>query len=115
MNFCSPRTPPFSSEEEVEENDIRHSYISPELSLHKASKGHSKDNVPRFAYRSDINMPEDEVDLKPSRSRSTKANYVGSIWGKAKNMWHSWGRRNCLIKIGKLKQMNRVRELKNNI
>ncbi|XP_026524656.1 zinc finger protein DZIP1 [Notechis scutatus] len=61
-------TPPFSSEEEVEENDIRHSYISPELSLHKASKGHSKDSLPRFAYGSDVNIPEDEVDLKPSRS-----------------------------------------------
>ncbi|XP_039193592.1 zinc finger protein DZIP1 isoform X3 [Crotalus tigris] len=67
----STETPPFSSEEEVEENHIRHSYISPELSLHKASKGHSKDNLPRFAYRSDINIPEDEVDLKPSRSRSS--------------------------------------------
>ncbi|XP_032082632.1 zinc finger protein DZIP1 isoform X2 [Thamnophis elegans] len=61
-------TSPFSSEEEVEENDIRHSYISPELALHKASKDHSKDNLPRFAYRSDVNIPEDEVDLKPSRS-----------------------------------------------
>ncbi|XP_034273485.2 cilium assembly protein DZIP1 isoform X2 [Pantherophis guttatus] len=64
-------TPPFSSEEEVEDNDIRHSYISPELSLHKASKSHNKDNLTRFAYRSDVNIPEDEVDLKPSRSRSS--------------------------------------------
>ncbi|XP_058042243.1 cilium assembly protein DZIP1-like [Ahaetulla prasina] len=61
----------FSSEEEVEDNDIRHSYISPELSLHKAPKGHSKDNLPKFAYRSDVNIPENEVDLKPSRSKSS--------------------------------------------
>ncbi|ETE70310.1 Zinc finger protein DZIP1, partial [Ophiophagus hannah] len=62
FNLSGIKTPPFSSEEEVEENDIRHSYISPELSLHKASKGHSKDNLPRFAYRSDVNIPEDEFN-----------------------------------------------------
>ncbi|KAM6446479.1 cilium assembly protein DZIP1 isoform 6-T6 [Liasis olivaceus] len=61
-------TPPFSSEEEVEEDDIMQSYISPELSLHKASKCNSKDNLSRFANQSDVNFPEDEVELKPSRS-----------------------------------------------
>ncbi|XP_063160717.1 cilium assembly protein DZIP1 [Candoia aspera] len=61
-------TPPFSSEEEVEEDNIMQSYISPELSLHKTSKCKSKDSLPRFANQNDANFPENEVELEPSRS-----------------------------------------------
>ncbi|XP_070607593.1 cilium assembly protein DZIP1-like [Erythrolamprus reginae] len=46
---------PFSSEEEVKDDE--------------ASKGHSKDNLPSCSYQS-INIPEDEVHLKPSTSRT---------------------------------------------
>ncbi|XP_060625470.2 cilium assembly protein DZIP1 isoform X1 [Anolis sagrei] len=70
----SVATPPFSSEEELEEDNIMQSYISPELSQRKAAKSNSKGSLPRFAGRDDVNSSEeDEVeeikpDLQPSKN-----------------------------------------------
>ncbi|XP_062983472.1 cilium assembly protein DZIP1 [Elgaria multicarinata webbii] len=67
-------TSPFSSEDEVEEDDIMQSYISPELSQPKAPKSNSKGSLSRFASQSDVNSPEEDevekigVNLKPSKS-----------------------------------------------
>ncbi|XP_053166113.1 cilium assembly protein DZIP1 isoform X2 [Hemicordylus capensis] len=75
---ASITTPPFSSEEEVEDNDIMHSYISPELSQPKPSKSGSKINLSRFASQSDMNSPEEDVveeikvNIKPSKGAFTQ-------------------------------------------
>ncbi|XP_066478129.1 cilium assembly protein DZIP1 isoform X2 [Tiliqua scincoides] len=71
---ASITTPPFSSEEEVEDDDIMQSYISPELSQPKACKSSSsKGNLSRFSSHNDVNLPEEDeveemkVNLKPSK------------------------------------------------
>ncbi|XP_060091218.1 cilium assembly protein DZIP1 [Heteronotia binoei] len=66
-------TPPFSSEDEVDDNDIMQSYISPELSQPRPSVSGSKNALARAASQSDGNsLEEDEVEeikgnLKPSQ------------------------------------------------
>ncbi|KAJ6660865.1 hypothetical protein lerEdw1_017022 [Lerista edwardsae] len=72
---ASITTPPFSSEDEVEEDDIMQSYISPELSRPKVYKSSSrKGNLSRFSSCNDVNSPEEDeveemkVNLKPSKS-----------------------------------------------
>lgn len=76
--FVLLRTPPFSSEDEVEEDDdIMQSYISPELSRPKVykSSSSSKGNLSRFSSRNDVNSPEEDemeemkVNLKPSKGK----------------------------------------------
>ncbi|XP_078246931.1 cilium assembly protein DZIP1 isoform X1 [Pogona vitticeps] len=73
-NLHSVTTPPFTSEEEVEEDGILQSYISPELSQPKASKSNSKSAVSRFASQSDMSSSEEEeveeikANSQPSRS-----------------------------------------------
>ncbi|XP_042315475.1 zinc finger protein DZIP1 isoform X2 [Sceloporus undulatus] len=71
----SVTTPPFSSEEELEEDDIMQSYISPELSHPKAFKRNSKGSLLRFASQDDVNLPEEdeveEIKTNPKASKST--------------------------------------------
>ncbi|XP_077200012.1 cilium assembly protein DZIP1 isoform X2 [Paroedura picta] len=68
----SVTTSPFSSEDEVEDDDILQSYISPELSQPRGSVSGSKTALVRLASQSDENsLDEDEVEeirgnLKPS-------------------------------------------------
>ncbi|XP_061486073.1 cilium assembly protein DZIP1 isoform X2 [Rhineura floridana] len=70
-------TSPFSSEEEVEDDDIMQSYISPELSQPKASKSTSKGNLSRFASQSDINSMEDlEVEEFKANLKSSKSTLI---------------------------------------
>lgn len=71
---ASITTPPFSSDDEVEEDDIMQSYISPELSRPKVYKSSSsKGNLSRFSSYNDVNSPEEDeveemkVNLKPSK------------------------------------------------
>ncbi|KAH0624483.1 hypothetical protein JD844_031969 [Phrynosoma platyrhinos] len=70
----SVTTPPFSSEEELEEDDIMQSYISPELSQPKAFKKNSKGSLSRFASQGDANSPEEdkveEIKTNPKASKS---------------------------------------------
>ncbi|XP_048349756.1 cilium assembly protein DZIP1 isoform X2 [Sphaerodactylus townsendi] len=66
-NICrkslSIATPPFSSEDEMEDDDIMQSYISPELSQPRASVNGSKNALARPASQSDANsLEEDEVE-----------------------------------------------------
>uniref|UniRef100_A0ABM5FZG7 Cilium assembly protein DZIP1 isoform X1 n=1 Tax=Pogona vitticeps TaxID=103695 RepID=A0ABM5FZG7_9SAUR len=74
-NLHSVTTPPFTSEEEVEEDGILQSYISPELSQPKASKSNSKSAVSRFASQSDMSSSEEEeveeIKANPQPSRSS--------------------------------------------
>lgn len=68
------RTPPFSSEEEVDEDDIKQSYISPEL-LEKLSKT-SSSNVSAFQKvptKSDMDgMEENETEETGTPAKTSK-------------------------------------------
>ncbi|XP_054831000.1 cilium assembly protein DZIP1 isoform X2 [Eublepharis macularius] len=56
-------TPPFSSDDEVDDDDIMQSYISPELAQPRAPVSGSKNTLARLASQSDINsLEEDEVE-----------------------------------------------------
>ncbi|XP_062831590.1 cilium assembly protein DZIP1 isoform X2 [Anolis carolinensis] len=69
----SVTTPPFSSEEELKEDDIMQSYISPELSRRKAAKSNSKGSLLKFAGRDDISSSEeDEVEENKPDLQSSK-------------------------------------------
>nr|XP_056718110.1 cilium assembly protein DZIP1 [Euleptes europaea] len=79
-NICkkslSITTSPFSSEDEAEDDDILQSYISPELSRHRASASRNKKALVRLA--SDANsLEEDKVEeikgtQKPSQGALTQ-------------------------------------------
>lgn len=98
------RTPPFSSEEEVEGDGILQSYISPELSQPVASKSSSKSAVSRFASQSDVSSSEEEevekIKANPQPSRSMQVSFVGQPWGGTVGILQLIGKCHCHIHPG---------------
>lgn len=76
------RTPPFSSEEEADEDDIEQSYISPEL-LKKQSKT-SSNKVSAFqkaSGKSDINgMEESEIEETGTPAKTSKGFFTTFVY-----------------------------------
>uniref|UniRef100_A0A8C8S6L8 Cilium assembly protein DZIP1 n=1 Tax=Pelusios castaneus TaxID=367368 RepID=A0A8C8S6L8_9SAUR len=87
-------TPPFSSEEEVDDDDIMHSYISPELLQPKAS-GDTTDNCGMVTGRSDMDWTEesDTEDIE-TPSKPSKGTLIQKLTEQVEKTLSSHGNKN---------------------
>uniref|UniRef100_A0A8C4XY23 Cilium assembly protein DZIP1 n=1 Tax=Gopherus evgoodei TaxID=1825980 RepID=A0A8C4XY23_9SAUR len=93
MLFCFS-TPPFSSEEEVDDDDIMHSYISPELLQLKASSN-SMNNCGMVTGKSDMDWTEEsEMEEIETPSKPSKGALIQKLTEQVENTLSSHGNKN---------------------
>ncbi|XP_030423392.1 zinc finger protein DZIP1 isoform X4 [Gopherus evgoodei] len=87
-------TPPFSSEEEVDDDDIMHSYISPELLQLKASSN-SMNNCGMVTGKSDMDWTEEsEMEEIETPSKPSKGALIQKLTEQVENTLSSHGNKN---------------------
>ncbi|XP_039350240.1 zinc finger protein DZIP1 isoform X5 [Mauremys reevesii] len=87
-------TPPFSSEEEVDDDDIMHSYISPELLQLKASSN-SMNNCGMVTGKSDMDWTEEsEMEEIETPSKPSKGGIIQKLTEQVENTLSSHGNKN---------------------
>ncbi|XP_044865680.1 zinc finger protein DZIP1 isoform X3 [Mauremys mutica] len=87
-------TPPFSSEEEVDDDDIMHSYISPELLQLKASSN-SMNNCGMVTGKSDMDWTEEsEMEEIETSSKPSKGALIQKLTEQVENTLSSHGNKN---------------------
>ncbi|XP_032640904.1 cilium assembly protein DZIP1 isoform X4 [Chelonoidis abingdonii] len=87
-------TPPFSSEDEVDDDDIMHSYISPELLQLKASSN-SMNNCGMITGKSDMDWTEEsEMEEIETPSKPSKGALIQKLTEQVENTLSSHGNKN---------------------
>ncbi|XP_042699610.2 cilium assembly protein DZIP1 isoform X2 [Chrysemys picta bellii] len=87
-------TPPFSSEEEVDDDDIMHSYISPELLQLKASSN-SMNNCGMVTGKSDMDWTEEsEMEEIETPSKPSKGALIQKLTEQVEKTLSSHGNKN---------------------